>query len=71
MECYGAGADDTRAAELVCFDNVAGSAPARALGGECASDRLVCQAATDLLGRFGAWTRRAELRYVRSLTDRL
>jgi hypothetical protein len=23
MECYGAGADDTRAAELVCFDDVA------------------------------------------------
>jgi hypothetical protein len=56
MECYGACADDTRAAGLICFDDVAGRAPAQALGGGCALDRLVCQAATDLLGRSGAWT---------------
>src|SRR5262245_31334839 len=30
MECYGAGADDPHAAGLVCFDDVAGRAPARA-----------------------------------------
>ena len=71
MECYGAGADDTRAAELVYFDDVVGSTPARAPGGGCVSDRLVYQAATDLLGRSGAWTRLAGLRYMRSLTNRL
>ena len=62
-ECYGACADDTRAAGLICFDDVAGRASARAPGGGCASDRLVCQAATDLHGRSGTWTTRAGLRY--------
>jgi len=56
MECYGAGADDTHAAELVYFDNVTGSTPARAPGGDCVSDRLVCQAAPGLLGHSSAWT---------------
>ena len=32
MECYGAGADDTRTVGLVCFDDVAGRAPARSQG---------------------------------------
>jgi hypothetical protein len=63
MKCYGAGADDTRPAGLGCFDDVAGRAPARAPGGGCASDRLVCQATTHLLGHSGARTRLAGLRY--------
>ena len=32
MECYGAGADDTRDAGLICFDDVAGRASDRAPG---------------------------------------
>src|SRR5262249_26019910 len=63
MECYGAGADDTRVAGLSCVDAVAGRAPARAPAGGWASGHLVCQAATDLLGRLDAWTTRVGLRY--------
>src|SRR5215471_8644961 len=62
-EYYGAGVDDNRSTGVSCFDDVTGRASARAPGGGSASDRLVCQAATDLLGRSGTGTTLAGLRH--------
>jgi hypothetical protein len=44
MECYDAGADDTHAAGLVCFDDVAGRAPARTPGDGTISHRQTLSA---------------------------